>query len=235
MKQPPNHPLQKPHFLARHGLRSAAFALFASMLALVCPAPAFAHPHVRVSVKAVVITDKEGRITAIRHHWTFDEAFSAYATEGFEKTPDGAFEKAALADLAKTNVESLGEYGFFTVLRKGGDRRGKDKSTFAEPKDGFLTHDGKALTLHFTLPVTSAPLLAKEAVMEVYDPTFFVAFDFAAESPVTMEGSACTPDIAKPQPATTQRLSQMSERFFQSLSAGNSTADWALPVQFQCP
>ena len=55
-------------------------------------------------------------ITAIQHVWRFDEAFSLYATEGLDIDGNGALSREELDALAKVNIESLAEYGFFTFL-----------------------------------------------------------------------------------------------------------------------
>ena len=192
---------------------------------------ASAHPHVQVSVRSVVVVDEAGEITAIRHAWKFDEAFSAFSTTGLDTDKDGKLSREELASLAQVNVESLSEYAFFTYLKKG-----KDSSEFSAVKDYHLAHDGKALTLHFTLPVEKKKLAIKEARLEVYDPSYFVAFEFEKEVPVTVEGGklACTASIKPPSAAVTSRLSQMSETFFQSMNSNNSTTEWAIPVRFEC-
>lgn len=208
------------------------FAALLSATALLAGAfAAWAHPHVQVSVKSVVVLDDAGEITAIRHAWTFDEAFSAFSTTGLDTNKDGKLDREELSSLAQVNVESLSEYAYFTYLRKG-----KETSEFSAVKDYYLAHDGKALTLHFTLPVEKKKLSVKEARFEVYDPSFFVAFEFAKETPVTVEGGklACTATIKQPSAGVTSRLSQMGESFFESFKPGSGTAEWAVPVRFEC-
>ena len=48
------------------------------------------------------------------------------------------------------------------------------------PVDYWLDYDPKAtvLTLHFTLPFKK-PVTAKQLIIEVYDPEFFIDFGFA--------------------------------------------------------
>lgn len=204
---------------------TAAFALAASSIG------ALAHPHVMVTVKSVMMLDDAGEISAVRHAWTFDEAFSAFSTTGLDTNKDGKLDRDELASLAQVNVESLHEYAFFTYLKKG-----KATSEFGAVRDYHLSHDGKALTLHFTLPVEKQKLAIKDVKLEVYDPSYFVAFDFAKEVPVTVEGGklACTARVSTPNAAVTSRLSQMSENFFQSLNSTGGNADWAAPVRFDC-
>lgn len=191
-----------------------------------------AHPHVQVIVKSTVQANPEGQITGIRHAWTFDEAFSSYATLGLDTDKDGKLSREELASLAKVNVESLHEYAFFTILKTG-----KQNAGFADVRDYFLAHDGKALTLHFTLPTTGAPQTLKTAQLEVYDPSFFVAFAFAPDKPVDVEGmdGRCIANIRKPKEGIMGRLSQLGESAFSSPSgAGLDPAEWAMTVRFEC-
>ncbi len=44
--------------------------------------PAFAHPHVWVTMESELVYAPDGSITGIRHAWTFDDVFSTYATQG---------------------------------------------------------------------------------------------------------------------------------------------------------
>ena len=58
----------------------------------------------------------DGAITGIRHDWTFDDMFSAFATQGLASKVKGQFTREELAPLAKVNVESLKEYDYFTYV-----------------------------------------------------------------------------------------------------------------------
>lgn len=204
---------------------------FAVLLALgLSGLGALAHPHVQVSVKMDVVLSDAGDISAVRHHWTFDEAYSAFASNGLDANKDGKLDRQELSALAKENVESLGEFGFFTFIRKG-----KEASGFGAPADYYLDHDGKVLTLHFTLPVEKQRILAKDARLEVYDPSYFVAFEFDKDKPVSVEGGklACTAKVMAPSASVTARLSQMSESFFQGMK-GAESSEWSIPVKFEC-
>lgn len=191
---------------------------------------ASAHPHVLVSVRTVAVINDQGEVEALKHAWKFDDAFSTFSTQGLDKNGDGKLDREELTDLAKVNVESLNEYGYFSFIR-----RGKDQAEFGAVKDYWLSHDGKNLTLHFTLPLAGKPFRIQDIRLEVYDPTFFVAFDFEKDNPVTVEGGklACTTNIAPPKTGVTERLSKLGESFFQSMNAG-ANADWAVPVRFTC-
>ena len=188
-----------------------------------------AHPHVWVKARTVVVTDASGTVTALRHRWQFDEAFSSYATLGLDANKDGTLSREELADLAKVNVESLKEYGYFSALK-----RGKATAEFADPTEYFLEHDGKTLALNFVLPVRKGGTAVQDSKLEVADPSFFVAFEFDGDKAVTVDGRTCTAAIRKPKAEIFERLSKLGENFFQGEATGGLSDDWVTPVTFAC-
>jgi hypothetical protein len=99
-------------------LRISLIAL--TMLAFA--APARAHPHVWVTMHTELVYAPDGSITGVRHHWAFDDMFSAFATQGMEAKEKGKFTREELAPLAKVNVESLKEYDYFTYATADGKK-----------------------------------------------------------------------------------------------------------------
>jgi len=127
------------------------------------------HPHVWITSTSELIYAPDGTLTGVRHAWTFDEMFAAYALQGIETKTKGAYSRDELAPLAQVNVESLKEYAYFTFAKADGK-----KEKFNEPVDYFLEYKDDALTLHFTLPL-KAPFKAKALTLEVFDPTIFIS------------------------------------------------------------
>ncbi|CAN5134909.1 DUF1007 family protein [soil metagenome] len=160
-------------------LRRLAFAL---LLAL--PAAAEAHPHVFVDARSDLVFDAAGAVTSVRHTWQFDEAFSEYAIQGLDTNNDDKLSDAELAPLAKVNVDSLAEYQFFTWLRTGGK-----KIAFQPPSEYWLEFHGGRLTLFYTLPLKTPVPIKGKATLEIYDPEYFVAFNFLRDKPVTLKGA----------------------------------------------
>ncbi len=73
-----------------------------------------------------------------------------------------------------------------------------------EPVDYSVDYDKTLLTLHFTLPLEK-PLDPKvhEVAVDVYDPSFFVAFGFATDAPVKIAGTptpGCSAEDQKARP-----------------------------------
>jgi ABC-type uncharacterized transport system substrate-binding protein len=180
-------------------LKIPLIAVLAGAILMVLAPPAVqAHPHVWVSVRSQYVFDAGGKIAGIRHSWTFDEMYSAFALQGLGK--DGVPVETGLKALAKVNVTQLAEYGYFTLLRVGGR-----KIAFSGAKDQMITLDDKRnATLHFTL-VLKQPIAAKPAAMlKVVDPSYYVAFDFAKKEPVTLTNApkGCSISMVVPQPLT---------------------------------
>jgi len=177
--------------------QARCFALaLAAALAMLAPLAAEAHPHVFVTTREAVVFDTEGRVAAIKNAWTFDDLYSAFLEQGLDKGPDGRYSRETLSGLAKTNTEGLKDADYFTFIKANGR-----KVKFGEPRDYWLTDDGKDLTLHFTLPLAHPVKPSKAFVMRVYDPTYFVAFD-PAEGPDVVklegEGPGCTLLVREP-------------------------------------
>jgi len=143
--------------------------------------PAAAHPHVWVDVASEVAFDGEGRIVAVRHHWRFDAAFSAYATQGLDTDGDGQMSAEELKPLAEVNVASLAEYGYFTELLAGGE-----PVKLGEPEDYWLQPSGDRVILHFTLPLKEPMATSAPVTLEVYDPEYFVAFTLPSKEAVRL-------------------------------------------------
>lgn len=192
-------------------LRLIAFAAAAAALAT----PAAAHPHVFVAAKAEIIYDGRGNIVGVNHVWTFDEQYSAFATLGFAKDKDGRFDPAKLAELAKVNTESLGEFGYFTEAKAGGR-----KLAFTPAQNYRLEQNGEALTLFFTLPL-AAPAPGRTVSIDVSDPTYFVAFAFDEAKDAVVLSQApqgCSVSVRRPNHSDLSNYARLSDQMFSELT-----------------
>ncbi|MFD1330984.1 DUF1007 family protein [Methylopila musalis] len=208
-------------------------ALAGVVAAALAPAPALAHPHVWVTARSEIVYGPDGRMSAIRHAWTFDEMFASFATQGLDADGDGKLTREELAPLAEVNVTSLKEFGFFTFSKNG-----ETKVVFGDPVDYWLEMNGKDLTLHFTLPVkAAAPEKGVSLKVEVYDPTYFVSFEFAKEHPAKLVDApaGCGLDFERPKPANEETSKKLSESFFTGLSPGaNFGARFSNAISVSC-
>lgn len=180
--------------MLRRVLPSALLALLAG--SFLASAPATAHPHVWVKAKAEILFAPDGAVKGIRHHWSFDEAYSAYITQGLDKNGDGKLTPDELADLAKVNMDSLPDVDFFTIVKLNGR-----KQEFATPTDAGLVYENKILTLNYTLPLKTPGLKPRAFGIEVGDPTYFVDFQIVegADAVVTRDAPAgCVVRVNRP-------------------------------------
>lgn len=151
------------------------------------PLPASAHPHVWVDTRAEVEFDGQNRVSAVKHSWTFDEAFSVYVIQGLDENGDGIYTRKELSSLAQINVESLADFAFFTFM-------GVEEATvdFKDPRDYWLDYNAKnsRLTLNFTLPLKQPALVIGDLVLEIYDPEAFVAFSVNEDDSIKLASGA---------------------------------------------
>jgi ABC-type uncharacterized transport system substrate-binding protein len=189
-----------------------------------------AHPHVWITASSELIYAPDGSISGVRHAWTFDDMYTAYALQGIEAKTKGAYSREELAALAQTNVDSLKEFAFFTFAKADGK-----KEKFQEPVDYFLEYRDAALTLHFTLPLKT-PLKPKQLALEVFDPSFFIDFKLADENPIKMVGApaACQMKFQRPNDGTAS-AQRLNEKNFMSGDNSNYGAMFANKITVDCP
>ncbi len=179
--------------------------------------PAVAHPHVWVSAKAEVVFGARGTIEAIRNTWVFDEMYSAFVTEGQAKGGK-LLTRDDLAPLAKSNVEDLAAFGYFTFAKAT-----RAKLDFDAPTEVSLEErEDKRVVLRFTLPLKTPASAAKAFSFQVYDPTYFVAFELEQQDPVVLVGAprGCSANVLGAKPLETAETKLLSEAFFSGLSPG---------------
>ncbi|KZK79904.1 nickel/cobalt efflux protein RcnA [Pseudovibrio sp. W64] len=177
-----------------------------------------AHPHMFVQARAELVFDDDGYLTHIRHKWLFDDLYTAYAVQGLDANQNGFFERNELDELAKINIEGLGEYGYFTF---GDDS--KAEIDFSEPFDPSMkmikvafddywlisdedraaiaeeiaagrsqpdTSPVSLVELSFTLPLKEKIKADKPITLDVYDPTYYIDFKWPkADMAVTLKNA----------------------------------------------
>ena len=181
-----------------------------------------AHPHVFVEARSQLVFDDNGQAVAVQHVFRFDDAFTAFAIQGFDTNGDGIYSREELSELADVNVESMADFGYFTF----GDNT-RVEFDFNAPTDYWLEvatvpladywvmkpedfeaiqediemNGGTApesvdlLELHFTLPFKETSDAQNTITIDVYDPTYYVDFRFSeAENAV---GTVNAPGICK--------------------------------------
>jgi ABC-type uncharacterized transport system substrate-binding protein len=192
--------------MSRHFLYAAVAALAGLVIGTVS---ASAHPHVWVTMRSQVIYAPDGTATGVRHAWTFDDMFTAFAVQGIDSKKRGVYTREELHPLAKTNVESLKDFDYFTVAKVNG----KPVDLGDPTGDYYLDYKDEVLTLHFTIPLKT-PAKTQLLEIEIFDPSYFVEFVFEEKDPVALAGApaACKAVVAAPgqlDPALASKLSQL--------------------------
>jgi ABC-type uncharacterized transport system substrate-binding protein len=207
--------------------------LLATLIVLGFAAPAAAHPHVWVKSTSELIYAPDGSITGIRHHWVFDDMFTAFAVQGLEAKEKGRFTREELAPLAKVNIESLKEYDYFTFATADGK-----KAPFVDPAPDYsLDYKDEILTLNFTLPFQQ-PVKAKDLKVEIYDPTYFIDFELAKDAPAKLVGAPAQCKLVTELP---RQLTFQEEKALAQIAADekNTTMTWgqvfANKILVKCP
>lgn len=200
-----------------------------TLLSLAFALPAAAHPHVWVKSTSELIYAPDGSVTGIRQHWAFDDMFTAFALQGTESKEKGKYTREELAPLAKVNVESLKEYDYFTYATADGK-----KTPLDEPlQDYWLDFKDDILTLNFTLPFKQ-PVKAKNLRIEIYDPTYFIDFELAKETPVSLVGAPaqCKLSTELPRELTYAEGKKLADN---PEAATNWGAIFANKIMVKCP
>ena len=172
-------------------LRSMVTLALGGTLALMGPfGPAAAHPHVWIA-DVTTFLFKNRQLVAISHHWEFDEIFSSFVTERYDKDRNHKFDKAETASVEKGAFANLHKYGYFTHVRIDDKAVPLDKveDFKATIKKGVLVYD---FTLPLPKPVDPA---AHHFQVGVFDPEYYVEVDLDENDPVHFAGlpsGACT-------------------------------------------
>jgi ABC-type uncharacterized transport system substrate-binding protein len=196
--------------------RSRAFAYALTLVGMGLSAPALAHPHVFVVVKSELVFNAQGQVSGVRHAWTFDEMYSAFATTGVNA--DGKPASAEqLQPLAEQNVGDLAEFGYFTVVKAPGQ-----KIELGKPEAISMSEsDKKLVTLRFTVPLKKPASAGKALTLQVYDPTYFVSFDFDKNGVELVSApSGCSLSVSQPKSLDDTESQRLSDAFFSGLSPG---------------
>ncbi len=210
----------------------ASAALYGLLLGL-AGTSAHAHPHVWVEAREQILFDKAGLLTGIHNDWLFDDMYSAFAVQGLER--DGKLASAAdLAPLAKTNVESLAEFDYFTYAKVNGHLL-----KFGPPTDYALEErPDKRVVLHFTLPLLEPAKTGRFMSLQIYDPTYFVDFELAAQDPVRLAEApaGCSKTVLGANPLVVQDGKTLAKAFDTGLTPSDDFAvKMASRVIVACP
>ncbi len=163
-------------------MRRLLFALMLSLLTTV-PRPSAAHPHIWITA-ALSFVFEDGKLTALRQAWVFDDFFSASLIQDFDKDKNGVFDAAEQQALAGQAFVALRESDYFTRMRQG-----VESFPFGDAQN-FSATQAKGLVVYgFTLPLATPLDPARGPITAgIYDESFFVDVAFDEADPVRFDG-----------------------------------------------
>ncbi|WP_424983598.1 DUF1007 family protein [Maritalea sp. S77] len=178
--------------------RGCARLLCALILLIGLPVQlAQAHPHIFADAQVDVLFNEQGEIAGVRQRWNFDALYSAWAVQGLDVDGDGDVSPEELQPLADDNMIGLAEYSYYTFAGEG-----RGNAEIARGRDARMVFDGTNLILSFTLDFT-VPAPVREAFeIEVGDPEYYVAFNFAENDAAQLVGApeGCSLEVNGPRP-----------------------------------
>lgn len=206
----------------------SAFRALAALAALLAPqAPALAHPHVFVDAALELDVADNGDLRAIRHEWTFDDMYSAFAVQGLPREKGGPT-RAALAKLAEEIIEKLDDVDHFT--RAQGDGHELQSTGVRDARASF--EDGR-LKLSFTLMLRAIGGAGDYVRVQVFDPQYVVAITLKDE--VQLSGPArCTRALTRPRPLDAADARQLDDSTRTNQLAPDFGAKLATTVTLDC-
>lgn len=190
----------------QRGFFKRAGAALLTVLALA--APAVAHPHVWIDAAGEILFE-DGAIAGMRHHWTFDPYFSAWAIQGLDADGDGNLSQTELQPLAEENIEGLDYYSYYTFANPEGL---DGHAAVGSAHDPSMTYADGRVTLTFTMRFREPQSVFGIYDIEVGDPEYYAAFTFPDAGAVSLEGApeGCAVVAKEPQPIDPQ----IEERLF---------------------
>ncbi len=164
-------------------------------LALLLPAPAHAHPHVFIDTGIEVIFDDQGRASALRITWAYDDLYSLsiIADRGLDPDWDGKLTEPELATLSGFDMGwDAGFPGDTYALM------GDAELAMSRPVEWSVEYaDQKITSTHLRRFETPVVVGEVPLIVQVYDPGFYTAYTIASD-PVLTGRAGCSAQVFTP-------------------------------------
>jgi ABC-type uncharacterized transport system substrate-binding protein len=183
----------------RRGVGPVQAVVLASAVVALAAGPAGAHPHVFIDY-AVTLVVAGDRLEAVRLTWTFDDLFSGFILQEFDKDRNGALSAPEVQRIEATHLAELHKSSYYATVSVNG------KPVESPAAREFRATAAKGIvTYEFTLPL-GVPLASASGVeVMVDDPVYYIAYTPVAVSPQTQTFGAHTMEcrVAKDQTGAT--------------------------------
>ncbi|MGB0682669.1 MAG: DUF1007 family protein [Magnetovibrionaceae bacterium] len=175
-------------------------SLFAALVAFAlawgfAPKSATTHPHVFIDARATYLFDDQGRLSAIRQVWAFDDFFSVMLIDEFDEDQSGDFSQQELVRLREEAFNPVEEFSYFTHVDINGELVPvAGISTFG----ASIIRDQVVYSFTADLPEAVDPRLSAVSV-GLYDPSYYIDVALAEQDPNRSEGKmpACRFEIGE--------------------------------------
>nr|WP_295888732.1 DUF1007 family protein [uncultured Devosia sp.] len=156
-----------------------------------------AHPHIMIDAETTIVFDDSGAVSAVRHSWTFDPAFSAWSVQGIDTDRDGTVSPEELQARADDNMVGLSQFEYYTYAFE------EDHAlTFGTDLPATYAIDDGRVTLSFEVAPQPSYRVRDTLHMAINDPEYYVAIEFPAPDAVTTENmpAGCDVAVVPPEP-----------------------------------
>jgi polyphosphate kinase len=178
----------------------AAASVWASL-----SAPAAAHPHIFIDTGLEFLFDADGRVTAVKVAWVYDDFTSMLllGDRALDPDGDGKLTQDEEAQLSGFDMAWDADYAGDLYLLDGEDGT---PVALGRPKDwSARVFDGRIISTHIRpleapLAVADRPLVA-----QVYDPTYYTSYTILG-TPVLSGRDGCTVGVFEPDLGEAERV-----------------------------
>lgn len=172
--------------------------------------PALAHPHVWIDARIEVLLDDRNQATGLRISWTYDDLYSLYVVGdmGLDPDWDGQLTPEEEARLAGFDMNWDPSFPGDTYALLGAA-----PLALSRPTDWTASYgDGKITSTHLRRFDAPVPVGALPLVVQVYDPSYYVAYALPFD-PVVVGGQDCRAEVFVPELDAAQQelLAALSE------------------------
>jgi ABC-type uncharacterized transport system substrate-binding protein len=176
----------------------------AGTLAALLSGPALAHPHVFIDY-AVTLVIAGDRLAGVRLAWTFDDLFSGFILQEFDKDRNGVLSASEVQRAEEKHLAEFRRVGYYTTVNVNG------KPVALPAAREFRATAAKGIvTYEFTLLLGAALASTTAIELLIDDPVYYIAYTpvaitpkaqtfgaYAVECQVARDRTGATPDAVR--------------------------------------
>ncbi|MHB0775103.1 DUF1007 family protein [Halomonas sp. WWR20] len=174
--------------------------LVLSLLALLAPSLAWAHPHGWVDYRVTLHFDDEARVVALEQAWKMDPFYSLTLTEELARAEGEESMDERLDMLGQEIAQNLSRENYLTHVSHAGE-----SVALGEISDYTIRQDEQRLEFTFVVPLAKPLALGESPIVwKIYDDTYYVEFlyDDDIDEPIVLRNApeGCTSRVIAADP-----------------------------------